>query len=570
MEANRIGTKLALFYQAYALYYEKLKKFEDAEKMYHLGVQNLAEPANELQKLYEQFLHRMELYKKRKSREGRTALRLLDTRTVPAHSREIEETKEDSSRLESRKLGACSGTALLKAENSNKNAQSKKIVEESSPDIMRGKSDSEAHFQRSHLEVLVECCDTGISSDFSPKREVMGTVGPKSSIKHQESNYVESDNPSTVYIEDTIVVKYVDTAIVGKSGPEDACHNGLVDPTINMKEAMNAINCMFREPLEPEPVAVGRRRSHRTQPRLNQAVSNEFEVFIDEGLDNGVVLFDQRVEKDCSLPLDSVHTTNQTSLKKNGRFETTKPVQEPFKIFVDDECDFEGGDSKDKNNNLAHHAVQHPSGNTMEQAVQEPFKIFVDDECDVEGGDSKDENNKLSHHVAQHPSGNTLLPAPCVNAFQFPCPNDLLSNGSCNQDIGSSTNLKFQDDTVVCRFVGSNLDEPEVENACHHGLVEPTINLKEAMDDINSMFGKPLHFVKFNRSKKQCKVSDGKRDHNGFFILSDEDVEDEPKVKAPSRSSSKLGRDFDLFEPTAVTKEAMSEINEMFGKQLDF
>lgn len=39
MESNRIGTKHSLFYQAYALYYEKNKKFDEAEKMYHLGVQ---------------------------------------------------------------------------------------------------------------------------------------------------------------------------------------------------------------------------------------------------------------------------------------------------------------------------------------------------------------------------------------------------------------------------------------------------------------------------------------------------------------------------------------------------
>lgn len=39
MELNRIGMKKSLFYQAYALYYEKIKKFEAAEKMYQLGVQ---------------------------------------------------------------------------------------------------------------------------------------------------------------------------------------------------------------------------------------------------------------------------------------------------------------------------------------------------------------------------------------------------------------------------------------------------------------------------------------------------------------------------------------------------
>lgn len=39
MEKNRIGMKKSLFYQAYALYYEKMKRFDAAEKIYHLGVQ---------------------------------------------------------------------------------------------------------------------------------------------------------------------------------------------------------------------------------------------------------------------------------------------------------------------------------------------------------------------------------------------------------------------------------------------------------------------------------------------------------------------------------------------------
>lgn len=37
MEENQIGANCALFYQAYALYFEKLKKFEESEKMYGLG-----------------------------------------------------------------------------------------------------------------------------------------------------------------------------------------------------------------------------------------------------------------------------------------------------------------------------------------------------------------------------------------------------------------------------------------------------------------------------------------------------------------------------------------------------
>lgn len=39
MEMKKIGTRKSLFYQAYALYYEKMKKFDAAEKIYHLGVE---------------------------------------------------------------------------------------------------------------------------------------------------------------------------------------------------------------------------------------------------------------------------------------------------------------------------------------------------------------------------------------------------------------------------------------------------------------------------------------------------------------------------------------------------
>jgi hypothetical protein len=38
MEVNQIGTKRCQFYQAYALYYEKSKNYDEAEKMYHMGV----------------------------------------------------------------------------------------------------------------------------------------------------------------------------------------------------------------------------------------------------------------------------------------------------------------------------------------------------------------------------------------------------------------------------------------------------------------------------------------------------------------------------------------------------
>jgi hypothetical protein len=39
MKMNEIGLKRASSYMAYALYYEKHKRSNDAEKMYRLGIQ---------------------------------------------------------------------------------------------------------------------------------------------------------------------------------------------------------------------------------------------------------------------------------------------------------------------------------------------------------------------------------------------------------------------------------------------------------------------------------------------------------------------------------------------------
>lgn len=284
--------------------------------------------------------------------------------------------------------------------------------------------------------------------------------------------------------DDTVVGKFVDTAMDGKSVAEDACHHGLVDPTINMKEAMNAINSMFREPLENVPLA---RKSRKNHSKENCSTKNDFEVFVDENLDNGI----------------------------KQRTEASKARQEPFQIYIDDEGPSE---TSDVNKN-------------------------------VPGGSTSSASN--------------------LNGFVFTRPKDLPSGRSGNTDAESTRNSKFREDTVVRRFVGSTiLDEPRVENVCHHGLVDPTINMKEAMDDINNMFGKPMDFVRKKRSGKQEKAPEknGGNEFGGFSILADDDVEQKqgpPPPKLPRKS-----KESDLFEPTMLTKEAMDDINKMFNMPL--
>lgn len=319
------------------------------------------------------------------------------------------------------------------------------------------------------------------------------SLGKKSSLKHRDG----SENHIG---EDTVVVKFVGSAIVGRSEAEDACHHGLVEPTINTKEALNAINSMFQEPLEP---AHAGRRSLKSQPRADQISANGFEVFVDDNLDNGVGTSNHMLEMNSSNPIAKSH----------------QPCQEPFEIYIDD----------DEDNDLTKRGQ---------------------------------ENNK--HNEA--PGFKDAAPGPGRNSFMFlkaPVEN------SKALELEKLPHTRVREDTAVYRFVGSTIsEEPQVENVCHHGLVEPTINLKEAMNDINSMFGKPIEFVRKNRPRKKLdKAKEKKIDCGQFLILPDDELDNKPKT---TKASSCSRSESDLFEQTVCTKEAMAEINELFKMPLDF
>lgn len=414
----------------------------------------------------------------------------MSDRSTPAHSTETGENSENIGVVE---------RSLAETLLENRNAESKKILKERSQNVKQS-------MESKHDGVSVKLGHTGLGS---MQEEHIGKSGSRSTSKRQVDSKGESDEPRMFAGDDTVVVKFVDKAIVGKSETEDAFHHGLVDPTINMKEAMNAINNMFKEPLDIAPRG---RRSRGIQKKEDQRLENGFVVFVDDNLDKGIESIERKEEKGVSL-------------MQHGGTENFLPQKEPFTIFVDDE---------------------------------ESNKIEVrnDDEGNLELNEVQIETQGFSSSSTH------------VSGFVFPSPKDLPSESSDEQDAGGSPQVKLREDTVVHRFVGSTiLDEPDVENVCHHGLVDPTINLKEAMADINNMFGKPIDFVRAKRPKKQEKAPVKNQDPGGFLILADDDLK--PQCQASSKSSKKKG-DCNLFEPTMFTKEAMDDINKMFGMPLDF
>ncbi|GMH15415.1 hypothetical protein Nepgr_017256 [Nepenthes gracilis] len=495
MEREGIGTKRSLFYQAYALYYEKMKKFEDAEKMYRLGAQNLAEPLNELQKSYEQFLQRMVRHRKKKIQDAVeiTAKRPLSEWSISQHSCSSRGNNVNSCKVDSGAVASCTKESLPVINPKNLTIGSEKIL---------GKSyESQIPLHETECPGALQIFSNGISGDPSTTKQVMDHNSNQSQLKEPGDLETKLDEPSMLQRVDSVILKFVDTAIVGKSEAEDACHHGLVDPTINTKEAMNAINNMFREPLELTFVG----RPPRCQPKASQNPSSGFEVFIDENMDNVVISAD---------PRELSHT------------KMSCPLPQPIDVFIDDD---------------GHNEVQ----------VKTNYKIDL-------------EPSEFHESTEGYP-----LSSPQVYDSMFLRPKDhqLESSGDLNIEPSKAN---IQEDTVVCRFVASAIsDEPEVENICHHGLVDPTVNLREAMDDINSMFGKPIDFVRTTRKKKQGLTAPlGKSHQGGFSILNDDDLVCQQGQLLPS-SSGREDR-CDLLEPTVFTKEAMDDINKMFAMPFNF
>lgn len=443
---------------------------------------------------------------------------------------EVRGCKENSHRTDGQPAETCCKGYLPETEAKFANIGNKMVPSQSSQNEMPMK-------EANHKHMAEKSSNIGVLNEQLLRKVVVSDSGVKVEVERDENRKLCSD--------DTVVVRFVDTAIIGKSNTEDARHHGLVEPTVNTKEAMNAINSMFREPLEPSIAG----RTSRNQSKNGNNLKNGFRVFTDESLES-----QQTFSK---VP----------SLHQLKRADTNQSLDESFEIYVDGE---ETNDVKEKVN---------------------------------EKGIQAQESNSVS--ISSH------------HASVFARPNDLPSECFKDPNPRRPLHVGLREDTVVYRFVGSTIsDEPEVENVWHHGLVDPTINLKEAMKDINSMFGKPLEFTRKSRPKKHDKAPDVKnhsgeflilpddepddrkaeddirgmfqkplnmemkcsprnRDkvpdvmskHSGFLILPDDELDNQQDSSLPSLST---GNGSDLFEQTVCTKEATAEINKLFAMPMDF
>jgi hypothetical protein len=104
-------------------------------------------------------------------------------------------------------------------------------------------------------------------------------------------------------------------------------------------------------------------------------------------------------------------------------------------------------------------------------------------------------------------------------------PVEVFQDRQVSPTVSLPANFSSEDTMIIRKFVDSAIVGTEVEDACHHGLVDPTINTKEAMAEINNMFGKPLHFRTTKRSCCTLKPETIMQPVKSSLISANEDIE---------------------------------------------
>ncbi|KAH7285007.1 hypothetical protein KP509_33G007200 [Ceratopteris richardii] len=207
LDERGIGHIHALFYEAYATSLEAKRRFGDANSVYKRGLASQAQPIDKLMNSYNAFRDRMETRKKRKQDQNGLYYKknssVIEEPSLHSHDGHVDNRV--------RHMEACQGAA--------------------EPSL------------RSYL-IATNLYTVEVTSQSTPVTDKLG---------------------SGSFGEETIQIRnFAAGVITGKEQDvEDARHHGLVDPTINTKEALQDILSMFCKPLDINKNGMGKPSSKK-------------------------------------------------------------------------------------------------------------------------------------------------------------------------------------------------------------------------------------------------------------------------------------------------------------------
>ncbi|KAH7285006.1 hypothetical protein KP509_33G007200 [Ceratopteris richardii] len=241
LDERGIGHIHALFYEAYATSLEAKRRFGDANSVYKRGLASQAQPIDKLMNSYNAFRDRMETRKKRKQDQNGLYYKknssVIEEPSLHSHDGHVDNRV--------RHMEACQGAAepslrsyliatnLYTVEGKDISFEELRLAYVGKSTSCRGENDDKS------LVVLKQ-----VTSQSTPVTDKLG---------------------SGSFGEETIQIRnFAAGVITGKEQDvEDARHHGLVDPTINTKEALQDILSMFCKPLDINKNGMGKPSSKK-------------------------------------------------------------------------------------------------------------------------------------------------------------------------------------------------------------------------------------------------------------------------------------------------------------------
>lgn len=216
LDERGIGHGHTLFYEAYATCLESKRRFGDANNVYKQGLSRQAQPTEKLANSYKLFRERMDARKKRKQRAGTCF--------------EMDEEGSSHKQMED------GGEHTSKSRLLSSNWYTAEGLDVSFEELRLATWKQKACYAE-------EPC--GVTE--------VGHVVLRPNHYMDQNTSVSSRLPTAIsFGEETIQIRnFAAEVITGKEKDvEDVRHHGLVDPTINTKEALQDILSMFCKPLD--------------------------------------------------------------------------------------------------------------------------------------------------------------------------------------------------------------------------------------------------------------------------------------------------------------------------------
>ncbi|CAM6101555.1 unnamed protein product [Calypogeia fissa] len=302
-------------------------------------------------------------------------------------------------------------------------------------------------------EAIVDCLSRELAAgkedpltdcELQPQKEALPPFrADHEAIVHLNSFSIQGD--------ETVAIKrFAEEVIVLGSDPkvnsiDTVSHHGLVEPTINTKEALADILDMFNKPLECDNERSKVRKPKDTKNRSSNSLakSSGFEIFVDDGLEiqsppqtkknekrtkavSGKCLADPIVKtRDFHSFADENSDVQPFSGSGKNYRDLSKPLDSVarfsgFDVYVDEDLEVQGPSNSKKR--IGNHGVT--SNNSSLDPVHQScgLDIFVDDEFQLHG--TRDSSNFQGESSAA--TGAALHPAFGSSTFQILADDDLI------------------------------------------------------------------------------------------------------------------------------------------------